>query len=177
MAAAGRPAVVHVASHFVFAEGEGEDLEARSFLLLGDGGHLSLEELAAAPRVLEGVDLVVLSACDTALGGAHGAEVDGLGRTMQDKGARAVLATLWPVDDDSTPALMRRFYELRQGQGLSKAEALRRAQRELASGRVAPGAGPGGAARGLARPGGAAAWPGWTHPRYWAPFVVLGNGR
>jgi CHAT domain-containing protein len=149
--------------------------------LLGDGAHLSLEELAAAPRVLEGVDLLVLSACDTAVGGAHGAEVDGLGRTMQEKGAPAVLATLWPVDDDSTPALMRRFYELRQGQGLTKAEALRQAQRELATGAVVPApeaAAPGVQGRGLARsatPG--AAWPGWTHPRYWAPFVILGNGR
>jgi len=178
--AAGRAAVVHVASHFVFAGDEAEDLEARSFLVLGDGEHLSLEALAAAPRVLEGVDLVVLSACDTAVGGAHGAEVDGLGRTVQERGAPAVLATLWPVDDDSTPALMRRFYQLRQGERLTKAEALRRAQRELASGAVGPGAvqpGPGGGDRGLVRtPPPGARWPGWSHPRYWAPFVILGNG-
>jgi CHAT domain-containing protein/tetratricopeptide (TPR) repeat protein len=173
-----RRAVVHVASHFAFQPGD----ETRSFLLLGDGGHLTLERLRAAAGVFRGVDLLALSACQTAVDGGEGAEVDGLARIARDQGAAAVLATLWPVSDASTPALMRRFYELREQEQLTKAEALRRAQVEMAAGALTP-AGPRGApargGRALEEPSveGGGARSGWTHPYYWAPFILMGNGR
>jgi CHAT domain-containing protein len=171
----------------------------------------------------ENVDLVTLSACETAReipAGADpdlaGAEVDSLASTAQEKGAAAVLATLWEVSDLSTPALVRRFYEGKAA-GRAKADALRDAQVSMISGRVDPSTplvptpspeaaaprpwwsvfsgcsrppepapagkpGPQPAPRGsrgvIAVPeGGAPALPGWTHPYYWAPFVLLGNGR
>ncbi len=97
--------VVHIASHFAFQPGN----EAASFLLLGDGGRLSLAELKGFPNLFSGVDLLTLSACNTASGapGADGREVEGFGVIAQRQGAKAVLATLWPVSDASTPMLMR----------------------------------------------------------------------
>jgi CHAT domain-containing protein len=69
-------------------------------------------------------DLVVLSACQTALGGEKG----GLVRAFLHAGSRSVMATLWPVQDRSTALLMEAFYRKR---GLRPAEALQQAQIEL----------------------------------------------
>jgi CHAT domain-containing protein len=86
------------------------------------------------PTVFGGVDLLTLSACNTAAGGAErdGKEVEGFGVLAQRQGAKAVVATLWPVEDASTKELMQTFYRLRDTQpGISKAEALRQAQLRL----------------------------------------------
>ena len=61
-ALSGRYDVVHIASHFVFRPGRERD----SWLLLGDGSRLGVEELLAMP--FDGVELVALSACETAVG-------------------------------------------------------------------------------------------------------------
>jgi CHAT domain-containing protein len=58
--------VVHIASHFQFHPGD----ETASFLLLGDGSHLTLAQLKTWPQPFQGVDLLTLSACNSALGGA-----------------------------------------------------------------------------------------------------------
>ncbi len=81
-------------------------------------------------RVRLDADLVVLSACETALGKDLGGEgLVGLTRAFQYAGARTVAATLWKVDDEATAELMVRFYgHLRDGK--SKDEALRAAQIE-----------------------------------------------
>jgi CHAT domain-containing protein len=63
--------------------------------------------------------------------GAQGREVEGPGALAQTKGARGVLATLWPVADASTGRFMQRLYRLHQEGRLTKAEALRRAQLEF----------------------------------------------
>jgi CHAT domain-containing protein len=65
------------------------------------------------------VDLLTLSACDTATGGAgsDGREVEGFGVLAQRQGAGAVMASLWPVADRSTELLMRGFYRERGGAG------------------------------------------------------------
>ncbi len=148
--------VVHIASHFMFRPGD----ETQSFLLLGDGHHLSLAEFNALPNVFADVELLALSACNTALGspGAEGREVEAFGVLAQRQGAKSVLATLWAVADDSTQNLMQAFYRQRETEvGLSKAEALRQAQLSLLHG------------NGFWRP--------YEHPYYWAPFILLGNWK
>lgn len=145
--------VVHIASHFQFQPGNVAD----SFLLLGDGEQLSLSKIRATPNVFAGVDLLALSACETATTGtdADGKEVEGFAVLAQRKGARAVLASLWPVADKSTPLLMEKFYQLRSaGPSVPKAEALRLAQLALARDN-----------------------PAFAHPYYWAPFILIGNWR
>jgi CHAT domain-containing protein len=90
--------VVHIASHFRFSPGSMDE----SVLLLGDGSLLSLAQIKNKLN-FNSVDLLTLSACETALGddgvAHHGIEVEGLGAIVQQAGARAVLATLWPVAD------------------------------------------------------------------------------
>jgi CHAT domain-containing protein/Tfp pilus assembly protein PilF len=125
--------VVHIASHFEFHPGN----EAESFLLLGDGSRLSLAQLHEQWNLFRGVDLLTLSACDTAMGsfGATGTEVEGFAVLAQRKGAKAVVASRWPVADRSTQALMQTFYRLRERQpGLPKVVALRQAQLALLHG-------------------------------------------
>jgi len=168
--------VVHIASHFQFTPGN----ETSSFLLLGDGTHLTLAQLKSATNLFSGVELLTLSACDTAAGGegADGREVESFGVLAQRQGAKAVLASLWPVADASTKELMEKFYQLRNAQaGTLKAEALRQAQLALLRGattdartstrrglgdeRIAPGS------------NGAP----YAHPYFWAPFILIGNWK
>lgn len=124
--------VVHVASHFNFSAGD----ESNSFLLMGDGSALTLAEMKSQPKLFAGVELLTLSACNTAAQrtGANGREIDGFAELAQRLGANSVMATLWSVADASTPALMRDFYSLKLNKNLSKAEALRQAQIALLSG-------------------------------------------
>ena len=165
--------VVHIASHFSFQPGDKDS----SFLVLGKG-RLTVTDLERIPSLFQGVDLLTLSACNTATadaGPVTGREVEGFAALAQIRGARAVLASLWPVADGSTSVLMQRFYALHQS-GLSKVEALRQAQLELLHGKVtAQSSG----VRGP-RPLGAPAEPAaadWRHPYYWAPFILMGNPR
>ena len=172
--------VVHIASHFVFTPGT----ELDSFLLLGDSTRLDLATLGGDAYRFGAVELLTLSACETAVGGgedAQGREVEGLATLTQKKGAKGVLATLWPVEDASTGALMQRFYRLRQEAHLSKAEALRQAQLGLLAGPDPshPCTGPRGVVLGDAAKakdltlGDPACR--WSHPYYWAPFILMGN--
>ena len=128
--------VVHIASHFSFRPGD----EARSFLLLGDGSAYTLSEMKAEANLFQNVDLLTLSACNTAAAqaDANGREIDGFAELAQRLGAGAVMATLWSVSDASTPWLMRDFYATKESKaGMSKAEALRRAQLALLNGTAA----------------------------------------
>src|SRR5439155_26960037 len=111
--------------------------ETASFLLLGDGSHLPLSEIKTWPNVFAGVDLLTLSACETAMGNAaaDGKEVEGFGVLAQRQGAKAVIATLWPVADASTKALMQELYRRHKTQPrLPKIEALLQAQLALLHG-------------------------------------------
>ena len=180
-----RYSVVHVASHFNFRPGN----EADSFLLLGDGSHLSLEEIKNLPNVFAGVDLLTLSACDTATGGvgADGKEVEGFGVLAQRQGAKSVMASLWPVADESTKLLMPEFYRLRETEdGILKAEALRQAQLLLLTGKVKGSGSVERRGSRLANQDSAAMAAGakpftfdptkpFAHPHYWAPFILIGN--
>jgi CHAT domain-containing protein len=102
-----------------------------------------------------GVDLLTLSACETAVGdaGADGREVESFGWLAQRQGAKAVLATLWAVADESTSRFMQRLYRVREERDLSKAAAVAAVQREFI------------------------ASPDFAHPFFWAPFILMGNWR
>ena len=144
--------LLHVASHFRFSPGT----EVNSFLLLGDGQQLTLGDIRTQNYRFDNVDLLTLSACDTGLGGGRdeqGREIEGFGVIAQQQGAKAVLATLWPVADQSTATLMAEMYRRRQEQQLTKIEALRQAQLTLM------------------------AQSRYAHPFYWAPFILMGNWR
>jgi CHAT domain-containing protein len=184
----GRHGVVHIASHFVFKPGD----DSLSYLLLagkdeaGAGYHLTVADFRDNRNLtLRRTDLLTLSACETGMSGSasNGREVDGLGTTAQLKGAKAVLSSLWPVNDASTGQLMGDFYgRWAAGAGkVAKVEALRQAQLDLLLGRTKPAAAPTlkpSGARGVALEGtGADEAASYAHPFYWAPFVLMGNWR
>jgi CHAT domain-containing protein len=79
-----------------------------------------------------GLELVVLSACETGRGDVvHGDGVFGIRSALHTAGARNVIASLWKIDDNVTAQLMSSFYRLLWKQGLTPLAALRRAQLEL----------------------------------------------
>ena len=175
--------VIHIASHFQFTPGSMDD----SFLLLGDGSEMTLAQIKTKLN-FKNVELLTLSACETALGDNstehHGAEVEGLGAIAQQAGAKAVLATLWPVADASTAILMRELYQAHKVDHLDKADGLRQAQLALIHGTDVPADSVVKAQRGLRRMQSGAAAPAtfrtdpkapYAHPFYWAPFILMGN--
>ncbi|BAY31992.1 hypothetical protein NIES2107_38780 [Nostoc carneum NIES-2107] len=97
------------------------------------------------------IDLLILSACETAAGDNRAAL--GIAGIAVQSGARSTLATLWSVNDEATAALMIQFYK-EIAQNHKKAEALRNAQLYLLSGELNPR---------------------FKHPYFWAPFVLVGN--
>lgn len=171
--------VLHIASHFVFIPGT----EAQSFLLLGDGKQLSLADIRTGGWKFNSVDLMTLSACETGLGGgkdANGREIEGFGVLAQRQGAKGVLATLWPVADQSTAILMQELYRSRQEKHLTKVEALRDSQLALINGthklskvKTLP------AVKNASAPSTPTFTPAptkpYAHPYYWAPFILMGN--
>lgn len=167
------PQVLHIASHFALQPGRDD----ASKLLLGDGTELPLSELRSAKFRFAGVDLLTLSACQTAVGGGDGSEIDGFGAAALNNGASAVMASLWPVADKATPLLMEDFYSGLLTDGLDKAEALRRAQIAMLRGAQQDGtAQTERAAKARQRPSGAgAAQVGYEHPYFWSAFVIMGN--
>lgn len=97
----------------------------------------------------QAIELLVLSACQTARGDTRA--VLGLAGFAVKSGARATLATLWSVRDESTAALMAQFYRQLALPNVTKSEALRQAQISLLRNSQ------------------------YSHPFYWAPFVLVGN--
>ncbi|GAA5266674.1 hypothetical protein ACOSOMT5_P3104 [Acidiphilium sp. MT5] len=153
---------VHIASHFRFDPAHAQG----SHLLLGDGSTLTLADLQSPAFQFGGVSLVALSACETAMPTSipigipigiietsdQGADLEGLAALIRRRGAAAVLASLWPVLDDGTPALMTAFYRaIRTGADL--AQALRHAQITMITSDD----------------------PALRAPVNWAAFVLLGN--
>ena len=96
-------------------------------LPIGDDGFLTAEEVMGMD--LSRNELVVLSACETGAGKVRGGEgVFSLQRAFHVAGSRAVVASLWAVDDRATQALMGRFYQYlwsNEGKSMGKLEALR----------------------------------------------------
>ncbi len=142
--------VVHLATHGVFSSTPEE-----TFILTWEDT-LNIDQLNQLLRgreegQREPIELLVLSACQTATGDRYAAL--GLAGVAVKAGARSTLATLWVVNDAATADLMINFYqELNQDKTISKAQALRRAQISMIK-------------RGGEQ----------EKPYYWAPFVLVGN--
>ena len=178
----GHPMVVHIASHFVYSPAGDA---SKSYLLMagkdGNSFHLTVDDFRDDVNLsLSKTDLLTLSACETGMSGsaANGREIDGLGTTAQLKGAKAVISSLWEVDDASTGQLMGDFYKRWvEGAGkVTKVEALRQAQLDLLLGNAKTQGD--GSDRGASRSKPASPAPaGYAHPYYWAPFVLMGNWR
>jgi CHAT domain-containing protein len=168
-----RPSILHIASHFNLIPGREDD----SFLLLGDGSHLPLSDIRSKRALsFKGIDLVTLSACQTARGGGDGSEIEGFGATAQLNGASSVMASLWPVADEATARLMGDFYEGMVRDGLSKADALRAAQIRMMSGEISVASAESGERAAQSRQKKTqAAQAGFSHPYFWSPFVLMGN--
>ncbi|NER20005.1 MAG: tetratricopeptide repeat protein [Symploca sp. SIO1C2] len=166
--------VVHFATHAAFVPGSPDD----SFILFGNGDYVTLGEVREE-WFFTNVDLIVLSACDTGVGGmGNGEEILGFGYLMQNAGARAAIASLWSVSDGGTQALMNSFYGLLTTGKHTKAEALRQAQIALITGDYSAV----GDNRGslIVEYVGSQLPPdvskNLNHPYYWAPFILIGNG-
>jgi CHAT domain-containing protein/Tfp pilus assembly protein PilF len=181
----GRYQLVHLASHFD-AQASGD--ATKSFLLVagdetggGSGFHLTLDALRHDPGFrMNRVELLTFSACKTAVAAkaTDGHEVDGLAGVGHKLGAKAVMASLWEVDDASTAELMGDFYQRWAGGDatVSKVEALRQAQLDMLLGKDRPQTGA--ASRGFGNAKAHLPEPeGYAHPHYWAPFILMGNWR
>jgi CHAT domain-containing protein len=145
--------VLHFATHGVLNATRPE----KSYIQLAPGAAPDDEKLTVGEVYgldLNKVDLVTLSACQTALGERNpdGSEITSLAEAFSGAGAPSVIASLWSVADDSTAQTMVAFYEQLAG-GKSKAEALQSAQLKVM--RSAQ----------------------YAHPYYWAPFVLMGDWR
>jgi filamentous hemagglutinin family protein len=139
--------IVHFATHGVFG-GTGKN----SFLLTYEKelNMNALEDLMSLGKYRNHqVDLLTLSACQTALGNERAAL--GLAGVAVKAGVRSAVATLWYVDDEATSLAIRDFYRQLKKENMTKAKALQNAQKMLISKRR------------------------YWHPIYWAPFLLIGS--
>ena len=163
--------IIHLATHGYFAIGKPED----SFIVFGDGDKATIADMKK--WTLTKVELVVLSACETAIGGklGNGIEILGLGYQIQNRGAGAAIASLWKVSDNGTSELMQALYKNLSQKNISSSEALRQAQiamiRSNKKGNSSDRAG--------VRIVGTVPTNEETqlsHPFYWSAFILIGNG-
>jgi CHAT domain-containing protein len=141
--------IIHFACH-AFID---EKIPYRSALVLSwdersrEEGFLQVREIANLRLAAE---LVVLSACETGRGQIEKGEgILGLTRSLFNSGARSVVSTLWKIGDSATAVFMRDFYDY-LSRGNDKAQALRLAKLALLKSK-------------------------YSHPFYWAPFVLHGE--
>ena len=149
-------AVVHLATHGVAFNTESQ--VRNSFIALASGGGksgiLTIGEILDSLPMLR-ADLVVLSACQTALGDiTHAEGTVGFQRAFLAKGAHSVLVSLWSVSDEATELLMESFYDhwIHDADHPGKAEALRRAQANVRRRHA------------------------FSAPKFWAGFQLVGSG-
>lgn len=140
--------ILHFATHGQFSS------DAKETFILTWDGRINVSELqnwlgSRDETQSQAIELLVLSACQTARGDTRA--VLGLAGFAVKSGARSTLATLWSVRDESTAALMAQFYRQLALPNVTKSEALRQAQISLLRNSQ------------------------YSHPFYWAPFVLVGN--
>lgn len=139
--------ILHIASH-----GKIESDFEQTFILAFDG-RFTMDQLDAFVGLLqfreEPLELLVLSACETAAGDDRAAL--GLAGIAIKAGARSALATLWHINDVASSILISEFYRQIKEVSTSRAAALQRAQLRLMSD------------------------PRYRHPGYWSPFLMINN--
>jgi CHAT domain-containing protein len=137
--------VLHIATHGQFSA------DARSSFLLAYDGRVMLDQLADYVGLFKfrdtPLELLVLSACETAQGDDRAAL--GLSGMAIKAGARSAVGALWKVNDIATAELIGQFYRHLKNPELSRAQALRRAQRVLLDDLR------------------------YQHPGYWSPFLLI----
>ena len=133
------PSILHLSTHGFVDRPKETDAMRRSGLILSYGarawegklvpkdaedGILTAAEIAALD--LSGTDIVVLSACNTALGEVTAEGVWGLQRAFKLAGVQTIVMSLWAVDDEATAVLMQYFYEelMKERRALAKAAAI-----------------------------------------------------
>lgn len=140
--------IVHLATHGQFSS------DPQKTFLLTASGTIKVDDLGTLFRTrglnrTDEIELLVLSACETASGDNRAAL--GIAGTTVRAGARSAIASLWSLDDESSVEMMKQFYQQLSKGTVSRAEALRQAQSSLMKN------------------------PQYAYPRYWAAFILLGN--
>ncbi|MCC5638766.1 CHAT domain-containing protein [Nostoc sp. CHAB 5844] len=136
---------VHLATHGCFQNANCTTLNLKNNSLLFADAQFNIAD--AAFLGLKGTQLLTLSACQTAKKiEDKGVGIAGVAYIFERAGAKAVMASLWAVEDDATQKLMIDFYANLQ-QGMTKGEALQKAKLQQIG----------------------------RHPFYWSPFVLIGD--
>ncbi|MGF1934204.1 MAG: CHAT domain-containing tetratricopeptide repeat protein [Nostoc sp. ChiQUE02] len=140
---------LHLATHGCFQTEDCKTVNLKNNTLLF--ADKSLDIANAALLGLQGTQLITLSACQTAVDtNLDGIGIAGVAYIFERAGAKAVMASLWAVEDEATQELMVYFYQnLKQGK--TKGEALQKAKLKLIADH--------------------------RHPFYWSPFVLIGDAR
>ncbi|MGV6818169.1 MAG: CHAT domain-containing protein [Thiotrichales bacterium] len=145
--------IVHFATHGVFSK------EARQSFILSYDGKLYLDDLADRIGSFKfrdtPLDLLVLSACETAKGDERAAL--GLSGIAIKAGARSAVGTLWKVDDYAAALLVQKFYTALKQPRVSRAKALQQAQKALMQER---------------EPQSNASY---RYPAFWSPFILINS--
>jgi len=147
--------IIHIATHAQFGI-----IPEDTFLVIGNNEKLTIDKLEAILRqsgnISNAVELLTLTACETATGDDRATL--GLAGVALQAGTKSALASLWPVDDDSTANLIAEFYDKLRNSGMSKAQALQAAQLKLISAKQIPEINDK-----------------YDHPYYWSAFILIGN--
>ena len=139
--------IIHIATHGVFGT-----VPEDTFLVTGSQQKLTINELDTLIRTTEAtepLELLTLTACQTAIGDERSAL--GLAGVAVQAGAKSALASLWSIEDAATAQMANRFYQGLNNPDTNKAQALREAQIALLEGGR------------------------YAHPAYWAPYILIGN--
>ncbi|NER00445.1 MAG: CHAT domain-containing protein, partial [Cyanothece sp. SIO2G6] len=139
--------VIHLATHGQFSANRDDTF------LLDANGKITLDELpnlfGATTIQASAVELLVLSACRTATGNDR--DVLGIAGTTVRAGAQSAIASLWSIDDQASVIFTETFYKEIGKDNVSRAQALQKAQQALMSNDI------------------------FDHPRYWSPYILVGN--
>ncbi len=138
--------IIHLATHGQFSS------QAKNTYILASDGRINVNQLDNLLRTRQSpnpIELLVLSACQTAAGDKRAAL--GLAGVSVRAGARSTLASLWQIDDQATAVFIGEFYQQLAAK-VTKAEALRRAQLTLLK-----------------------KYPNYSRPGYWGAYVLVGN--
>ncbi|MFS0516639.1 tetratricopeptide repeat protein [Nostoc sp. UIC 10607] len=140
---------LHLATHGCFQTEDCQKVNLKNNTLLFADEALNIAN--AALLGLQGTQLITLSACQTAVDtNVNGEGLAGVAYIFERAGAKAVMASLWAVEDEATQELMVDFYQNLK-LGMTKGEALQKAKLKLIADH--------------------------RHPFYWSPFVLIGDAR